>query len=849
MANTEIKPRKNRSEAKPFYLPSGPTSAEIVAEARTSVRCVDTKRPCTPVESQRTLFGGSRRPESHSRPPSAFSIGPRHFVEPDLPSPTTLTNRLQPLANAPDAPDGPLYKPDEDHVVVQIERKVKQSVRLSKSVDPLQPLDFHSSDNGGLLPSPPKPVRPHDVASRRGSTGNIAKQKLGDNIHDTRRAHSGPIKRTSPRDVSDNNRAKSSPTTGRLSNETLNKKGANEKDALALETKKLSRLYKELVRPVLKEMDDNLQQEDANLLCENCQRLLNKLKKVGILPETKVVEGSSFKVQILKCLFSYLAIKDSHLHLRLAKIVLMFNLSENNEENIFKLMFKVSRDENNDLMFLEEQVTDLLIDKVSKFDGSGKYEAWIYCVGALKLLSGNSAIRKNIVTSGCVEALGVVLSTIVKQNSSEVKLKKNNTNLLLPVTAVLRNLADVNGSRDVFLKRNLLPELMAILKIFKTDSDVVMNICRILSKMTLYDECCIAVSSVTFCFETFLRVLGIHLKSQEIVVRVLFILGNLTTKSDETRHNLYFTKASTKYLLMVFQSFFERNIQASKTGEDNNEASAEQENTEDVLNKMVRVIANLSIHPEVGPDIAKNMEIIELLVQVLEVKDFTTSEELVLNTIATINNLSYYAEENTALAVKRSTVTQLLMGMLVADNMDAILEVSRVFGNFSRFKDVRDILSSHKVDEMMISLLDSGSHEIVYTACGVLINLMVDPEKRSVLKEEGGIKKLIDVLRDFGKIDWQLAAMVCQTLWNYGESTCNVYEAFGEEETIVLTDLLREYLDEETAFDYVSSRKIDPSVQTLLRETWKENFELVGEHLLQKIESKESDLVPLEEPS
>jgi hypothetical protein len=34
--------------------------------------------------------------------------------------------------------------------------------------------------------------------------------------------------------------------------------------------------------------------------------------------------------------------------------------------------------------------------------------------------------------------------------------------------------------------------------------------------MTLYDESCTAVSSVPFCFETFLRVLGIHLKSQVI---------------------------------------------------------------------------------------------------------------------------------------------------------------------------------------------------------------------------------------------------------------------------------------------------------------------------------------------
>ena len=49
---------------------------------------------------------------------------------------------------------------------------------------------------------------------------------------------------------------------------------------------------------------------------------------------------------------------------------------------------------------------------------------------------------------------------------------------------MLRNLADVNGSRDLFVKKNILPELVSILKIFKTDSDVVMNICRILRYST-----------------------------------------------------------------------------------------------------------------------------------------------------------------------------------------------------------------------------------------------------------------------------------------------------------------------------------------------------------------------------
>ena len=45
------------------------------------------------------------------------------------------------------------------------------------------------------------------------------------------------------------------------------------------------------------------------------------------------------------------------------------------------------------------------------------------------------------------------------------------------------------------------------------------------------------------------------------------------------------------------------------------------------------------------------------------------------------------------------------------------------------------------VDEMMVVLLDSGKREVVFTACGVLINLMADEEKRPMLRREGGIRK------------------------------------------------------------------------------------------------------------
>jgi len=45
------------------------------------------------------------------------------------------------------------------------------------------------------------------------------------------------------------------------------------------------------------------------------------------------------------------------------------------------------------------------------------------------------------------------------------------------------------------------------------------------------------------------------------------------------------------------------------------------------------------------------------------------------------------------------------------------------------------------VDVLLVTLLDSGDKEIVYIACGVLINFMVDEEKRNLLKKEKGITK------------------------------------------------------------------------------------------------------------
>lgn len=69
---TQKSRKGEKASSRPFYATEGQTSANIISEARSSLRSLDTKRPFTPVESNRTLFRGSAVKPYEGRPPSAF---------------------------------------------------------------------------------------------------------------------------------------------------------------------------------------------------------------------------------------------------------------------------------------------------------------------------------------------------------------------------------------------------------------------------------------------------------------------------------------------------------------------------------------------------------------------------------------------------------------------------------------------------------------------------------------------------------------------------------------------------------------------------------------------------------
>ena len=45
------------------------------------------------------------------------------------------------------------------------------------------------------------------------------------------------------------------------------------------------------------------------------------------------------------------------------------------------------------------------------------------------------------------------------------------------------------------------------------------------------------------------------------------------------------------------------------------------------------------------------------------------------------------------------------------------------------------------VDELLVTLLDSSRHELVFACCGVLVNLTSDPQLRASLSSSGGVGK------------------------------------------------------------------------------------------------------------
>jgi armadillo repeat-containing protein 2 len=232
----------------------------------------------------------------------------------------------------------------------------------------------------------------------------------------------------------------------------------------------------------------------------------------------------------------------------------------------------------------------------------------------------------------------------------------------------------------------------------------------------------------------------------------------------------------------------------------------------DVLIKLIRVIANMSVNAEVGFGLGLRAPLgVVLLNILLEAKEIKSEDalELVLATLAALHNLSYYQSvsedansvKNPGSIVERvkdiSTTLCQILNSSDKHQQIAKSEAARVLGNMTRNAAARQSFTAVNGMKTIVKCLHSDDPELIESSCGVLVNLLGDWERRASFKELKGIQMLREIFQKSALDEnWILSGIACQALWNFLIDSSNVIDTLGEVEADLLAGLLAEYLGE-----------------------------------------------------
>ncbi|KAJ3034277.1 Armadillo repeat-containing protein 2 [Rhizophlyctis rosea] len=276
--------------------------------------------------------------------------------------------------------------------------------------------------------------------------------------------------------------------------------------------------------------------------------------------------------------------------------------------------------------------------------------------------------------------------------------------------------------------------------------DVMLNVARVLSKLSSHPTTLLHLGGRP----NITRILHLMVAFQDnkpLLLRLAFLLGNLTTSTSLGQHAIIADGGGLGTIMALLGEYVGAVMEESDDGGEEEVKDAvdiAREENEDVIVKLVRLIANLALDPQVGKRIVGMLEV-EGLIDLLA-------------------NFTYYVNAPVNVLLKRRVdIVNLLLPFLMDSNPETVMQTSRVFGNLSRFEDVQNVLATCRGTELFTILLDHQDPSVLFQACGVIINLL-RPRPRSggysgvadgrvqesvharIVVENGGVEKLLDVL-------------------------------------------------------------------------------------------------------
>ncbi|XP_028897175.2 armadillo repeat-containing protein 2 [Zeugodacus cucurbitae] len=865
------------------------------------VRVVSTRRPITPRETGRALYG---KVALAGRPPSAFSL---RYLQNENQRHAPMTPSLEPIPVHQQEVNEPNGNDLEKEVEAQ--QATRRTSRRSNSWDARCDMTEGSIGGGGVA---------------KGGTSGQAKQlprKLP--ALEIR----GVALEAKQRTDAVTNRERFKTAQGSSENSSLDMSGSNTAINI-LSSRKFQQRNCHLLAQSPTEKLIGLLKEHAGLK-ECSEETANHINSIlaELYMRVRKNEKHYKRGFILGGLYGLVECASPKILLGVARVVLALRVTGSNLTGACKLIFKVARNELNDQLFHDNDLLDLLIDGLGRASPLDDPEACIYGYGSIRFLTTSTGQERgaevlmpskdtNRNWTECWElprkpatapAPGTDTKQALEQSQQDryQKLSKQNTlverlarhgavelmvlhlqilneagatqkltgpplHSLYQLSAALRALSDVRQTTHSFEKdlnatgsNELLvqdagigqqqsiqlelacPHLVRAAEVATGELEVQANIVRTLSVLSEDSDCCHVLVNYTArigmllgpCCEIFDNASE---KLLSLFSRLGYILGNIMAKYDNARVQFYHNDVAMQYLLRVLELYSKEPLTLHNSLGDT---------VIDVLVKMIRVVANMSVNTEVGIGLGNmhNLGVImlNLLNAITHMKAIQLKsdlQELLHATLGALHNLCFYQEQNSTpaqvLAAKGSLqcvlgdlATALYYALKTCRDDASQVETARVLGNLTRNDKARRYFCRNGGLALVVKQLSAGvaSQAYDFKACaiGVLVNLLGDAENRAPFMQHKGAELLYTLLgAALQEEDWFLATIICQALWNLLIDANNVADVCQEQVLDDVCDLLVDYLDEERLFEH-STR---PDV------VW-EGFAVVATDLLERIQA------------
>ncbi|CAE7887380.1 ARMC2, partial [Symbiodinium microadriaticum] len=382
-----------------------------------------------------------------------------------------------------------------------------------------------------------------------------------------------------------------------------------------------------------------------------------------------------------------------------------------------------------DAQFGERGLVPLLVKGLQDAGGGQPSDCQVLVAGILKNVSNDERNQQLMLGS---DILGVIHEL----------LQSGDEQLLIQITALLRNLLSSPGHHEDFLATGSLSQLASAMSQHRQCRELQVNIARVLGKLSGCDDTGESMlEHVDVLLEPICRSLSDHCGVTSLVTRLAFVLGSFTAIDEDARQKFACELGGIPLLTSLLEKYWQQE-QSLRPGSCE-EAAAALDGTaaaecEECLVKLVRLVANLTISRDAGVTLASTGSVVDTLLGILSTKRIVNSEELVLNALAAVTNLTFHESEQNLLlsAENKRLLCQLMQPMLLESyNVEALVECARALGNVSRHEDVRQWMVELRIDEVLSILLSHHDRDLVFYSCGAFVNLAADPDVSKHLRE------------------------------------------------------------------------------------------------------------------